>query len=86
MGSPKFFTPIPVFVQKRVPKYGPHLGAALLCTVRKWGAKTEPILACFLSPKAIAVWQWFRFLLSQVPPGRPILLLNLDEITQSSRV
>ena len=25
------------------------------------------------------MWQWFRFLLRQVPPGRPVLRLNLDE-------
>ena len=25
------------------------------------------------------MWQWFRFLLRQVPPGKPVLLLNLDE-------
>ena len=25
------------------------------------------------------MWQWFRFLLEQVPPGKPVLLLNLDE-------
>ena len=25
------------------------------------------------------MWQWFHFLLSQVPPGRPVLRLNLDE-------
>ena len=33
----------------------------------------------FSSPNAIAVWQWFQFLLGQVPPGRPVLRLNLDE-------
>ena len=78
-GPQNFCTPIPVFVPKRGPKYGPRLGAVLLCTVRKWGAKTEPILACFWSPSAIAVWQCLRFLLRQVPAGRPILRLNLDE-------
>ena len=25
------------------------------------------------------MWQWFRFLQGQVPPGRPVLRLNLDE-------
>ena len=25
------------------------------------------------------MWQWFHFLLGQVPPGRPVLRLNLDE-------
>ena len=25
------------------------------------------------------MWQWFRFLVAQVPPGKPVLLLNLDE-------
>ena len=25
------------------------------------------------------MWQWFHFLLDQVPPGRPVLRLNLDE-------
>ena len=27
----------------------------------------------------MAVWQWFRFLLENVPPDRQVLLLNLDE-------
>ena len=25
------------------------------------------------------MWQWFHFLQGQVPPGRPVLRLNLDE-------
>ena len=25
------------------------------------------------------MWQWYHFLVSQVPPGRPVLRLNLDE-------
>ena len=29
--------------------------------------------------EAMASWQWFRFLLAQVPPGRKPLILNLDE-------
>ena len=33
---------------------------------------------CFLE-KATASWQWFRFLLAQVPPDRKPLILNLDE-------
>ena len=38
-----------------------------------------PILVPFFGPKATAVWQWFHFLLDQVPPGRSVLRLNLDE-------
>jgi len=31
----------------------------------------------FSIKKAIAVWQWFRFLLAQIPRGGQVLLLNL---------
>ena len=39
----------------------------------------DPIFVLFLPPEATAVWQWFHFLQEQVPPGRPVLRLNLDE-------
>ena len=76
---PNFFTPIPASVPKQGPKYGPCLGAVLLCTVRKWSAKTAPFLASFWSPKAIAVWHWLCFLLRQVPAGPSILRRKLHD-------
>ena len=39
----------------------------------------ELFFASILFPEATAVWQWFQFLQGQVPPGRPVLRLNLDE-------
>ena len=39
----------------------------------------DPFFPFFQPPKATAVWQWFHFLQSQVPPGRRVLRLNLDE-------
>ena len=50
-----------------------------LFSIRGWGSKTAPILEHFLHPKATAVWQWFHFLQGQVPPGRSVVRLNLDE-------
>ena len=38
-----------------------------------------PFLFSFFYHNAAAVWQWFHFLLDQVPPGRSVLRLNLDE-------
>ena len=32
-----------------------------------------------MKKQATAVWQWFHFLVGQVPPGQKMLLLNLDE-------
>ena len=43
------------------------------------GQKRPPFCCHFGSPKATAVWQWYHFLVSQLPPGRPVLRLNLDE-------
>ena len=39
----------------------------------------DPFFPFFQPPKATAVWQWFHFLQSQVPPGRRVLRLSLDE-------
>ena len=61
------------------PQSGPLLGAVCLFPLKLGGANMEPISASFLSPEATAVWQWFSFLQGQVPPGRPVLRLNLDE-------
>ena len=62
-------------VRRTAPVWGPcdclQLGSG--------GADTEPIFVYFLCPEATAVWQWFHFLQGQVPPGRPVLRLNLDE-------
>ena len=41
--------------------------------------KTAPFLSLRFALKATAVWQWFRFLVGQVPPTKKTLLLNLDE-------
>ena len=43
--------------------------------MQKWNL----FFASILFPEATAVWQWFQFLQGQVPPGRPVLRLNLDE-------
>ena len=61
------------------PQGGPRLGSVLLFAVKQEGVKTEPSFVYFLSPEATAVWQWFHFLLRQVPPVRQVLRLNLDE-------
>ena len=47
--------------------------------IKERGAEAEPIFDCFLSLEATAVWQWFHFLQSQVPPSDSVLRLNLDE-------
>ena len=44
----------------------------------------DPNSVLFLPPEATAVWQWFHFLQGQVPPGRPVLRLNLDETSVRS--
>ena len=58
---------------------GPQKGSAFFFLVRGGEPKAAPILDVFSAPKAIAIWQRFRFLVEQVPPGRPVLRLNLDE-------
>ena len=70
---------VPPFVPKWGPQGGPVLGAALLEAVKQGGRNADPVFARFLLPEATAVWQWFRFLLSQVPPHKPVVRLNLDE-------
>ena len=69
----------PPRVPKRGPQGGPRFGSVCLFCVSEGVEKTAPFLAHFPCPEAEAVWQWFHFLQGQVPPGRPVLRLNLDE-------
>ena len=57
---------------------GPAFGSANTNPVRGSVKNTAPFLYVSLE-KAMASWQWFRFLLAQVPPDRKPLILNLDE-------
>ena len=57
----------------------PRSGGRVIRSSKAGGQNAEPVFAPFLTPEATAVWQWFRFLLSQVPPHTPVVRLNLDE-------
>ena len=63
------------WVRRAAPVWGPCDCFVLARGVKK----TDPIFVHVWSHEAKAVWQWFHFLQGQVPPGRPVLRLNLDE-------
>ena len=46
---------------------------------QKWGPPNGPLFFPVARSQAAGVWQWWRFLRSQIPPGNVPLLLNLDE-------
>lgn len=60
---------------KTAPKQGPH--EQINKKVRFKNRPTNRVHVLF--KKALAVWQWFHFLRRQVPPNKPVLVLNLDE-------
>ena len=60
--------------RRAAPVWGPCVGFPLAR-----GCKKRTLFwPHFLSPEATAVWQWFHFLVGQVPSGHPVLRLILD--------
>jgi len=61
------------------PPGGPRFGSIYRILLFRGFQKMDPFLIPCFHKKAMASWQWFHFLVGQVPPLRKVLVLNLDE-------